>query len=241
MKEKIKKAKELYANRRYRALFILGLYAIFFMIVIAIFNTSSSAYVPIEEEKPKDVVLDKFGKLNNYEYSYKIERVIGSDVIYYNVDGKRYQNKEMFVINDDINDYYTENSTIYIIRDNLKEKVLEKPLTVDLLLLRPQNIVNLVLLSQLESKTDIYTDESVRKSYLLPVKDFIKLYFNEEVEENEKFISINTYEKDNEIIKVEIDLSSADQFDQYIIDFHKLEFNYSNFDKVEEFNKDIEE
>ena len=65
-KEIYNKIKKLYDNRRYRALVILGFYAIFFIIVIAMINMSKTEVINKDYEEL--TTLEKFGKINNYEY-----------------------------------------------------------------------------------------------------------------------------------------------------------------------------
>ena len=240
MKEKIqvnfKKIKELYSNRRYRALMNLGLYAIFFIVVFAILMGGSATNNSLKDADKELTTLDRFKVANNYEYYYDIERTIDAGVIYYNVEGKRYLNKEVFNIKDDINGYYVEDDIVYVTRDSIKEKLLQGPLSVDLTKIKPLNIVNLIMQAQLESTTNNYKEGTVKNSYLLPVKDFIRLYFSEIIEDKDNlFISINTYEADGNIIKVEMDLTNADKYEEFIIDFHKLELNYKSINHVEDF------
>ena len=235
--ENFKKFKELYANRRYRAMMILGLYVIFFLIVVAIITTGKTAIMDNDDNQDLTTI-DKFKAMNNYEYSYNVEKSFGKDVIYFDIEGKRYFNKEEFNIKDDINGYYVEDNVVYLTRDNVKEKLLDGPLSIDLVKLRPFNLANLIQMAQLETSTNNYTDDTVEKNYLLPVKDFIKLYFNADVEDKDgDFVSIKTYEKDGNITKVEMDLTKADKYDDYLIDCHKLEFNYSNINQVKDFTE----
>lgn len=243
MKEKmmmnLKNLKELYGNRRYRALFTLGLYAIFFLIVLAIFVSGKSSYNENLDDNKDLTTLDKFRAVNNYEYYYNVEKVVGTDTIYYNIEGKRYLNKEVFTIKNDINGYYIEDNILYVTRDNIKEKTLQRPLSVDFTKLKPFNIVDLIKLASLESTTSNYSDDTIKNSYLLPVKDFVRLYFNERVEDKDNsFVGINTYEKDGNITKIEMDLTNADKYENYIIDFHKLELNYKNISFVKDFTVD---
>ena len=231
-KENFNKIKEIYANRRYRALITLGLYFLFFIFVYLIISSGK----PISETDnhlPSDMIRD-FGAITNYEYTYEIEQTIDNEFIYFNITGERDLNKEVFIVENDSNNYFIENDEIYIIKDNKKEIILDNPIFTDLLKFRPNNIEKLISSSTLQATTTNHQQNTIIKTYSLTTKDFVKLHFNNEIDNEEDFISINVTEKDNNIIRIEIDFSNMKNNEEYKINFNKLEINYYNVGNVKE-------
>jgi len=230
-KENYNKIKKLYDNRRYRALVILGFYAIFFIIVIAMINMSKTEVINKDYEEL--TTLEKFGKINNYEYTYKIEQTIDGEIIHHNIDGKRNINKEIFTIENNMNTYYIDNNEIYVVRDNNKEKV-DNPLNINIWAFQPNNISDFLKSSVLQSTTTDYQNNTIENTYALPLRYFVKFYFNYEMEDEERFVSIIVTEKNDNIIKIEMDFTNIDMSNDYnIFDYNKLEFNYKNIGNVE--------
>lgn len=234
-KETYNKIKQLYDNRKYRALVILGFYVIFFLVIIVMINLSKTAVNNSNYEE--FTTTEKFKIMNNYEYTYKIEKNLNEEIIYYNIVGKRNINKEIFTVENDINTYYIEDGKIYIFQNSNKEEI-DNPLSINLLALRPNNLSDFLKNSTLKSTTNDYQNNTIKNTYLLPIKDFMKLYFNDETFDEENFISIITTEENNQIIKVEMDFTNINMNEEHIIDVNKLEFNYQNIGSVDEI-KDI--
>ncbi|NLL44446.1 MAG: hypothetical protein GX247_02105 [Mollicutes bacterium] len=224
--------KEIYKVPRYRALIILGLYFVFFIFVMAIINSAAKTNVIIDNNNELPITFKKFKEMNNYEYTYKIEQSINDEIIYYQGIGKHTLEEETFTIENDVNNYYMENNEFYIIKDDLKEKV-DNPLPINLLNLKPNNITDFLLASTLQLMTTDYQSNIIINTYLLPIKKFIKLYFNDEVNDEENFINIITTEKNNNIIKIEMDLTNINMNEEYSMDINRLEFNYQNIGNVE--------
>lgn len=225
------KIKELYNNRKYRALIILGGYAIFFLVVIMMINLSKTEVSGTDFKEL--TTIEKFKEINNYEYTYKVEKTLNDEIVYCNIMGRRNINKEIFNIENDTNTYYIENGETYIVQDNNKEKMNDS-ICINLLVLQPSNISNFLQSSTLQTTTTNHQNNTILNTYSLPLKDFIKLYFYEEIDDEENFVSIITTEENNNIIKIEMDFTNIGIYEEYTIDFDKLEFNYQNIGKVEE-------
>ena len=83
----LRKFKQLWKNKRYRSLFILLMYFIFFMILFAILNFSGDN-TNLNEEK-----ILSFKDYDIYDFSVQLD----INTVVYNFNGKRYQDKYEFV------------------------------------------------------------------------------------------------------------------------------------------------
>ena len=63
----LKKIKEYWSNKRYRGLFILGLWFFFFLFVILILR-STARYTPVVTKKTIPQILES---IDNYDFSYE--------------------------------------------------------------------------------------------------------------------------------------------------------------------------
>ncbi len=76
LKENFKKIKELLANKRYRAIIILGLYLIFFVVVVLIINSFNNT-TPIPKTKNEQLLSD-----TSYNYIINDETIEFDNGIY---------------------------------------------------------------------------------------------------------------------------------------------------------------
>lgn len=198
----VQKFLEFWNIPRYRALIILGLYIIFFVFVIAYIRTLNSNK-PINNVKLN--ALETYSKMDNYQYIATIK----------NENVRTFQgrvNDYKQIINFEENSYYYNGNTLYKKEDGYK-KFNNQLLEFDIWRFTPLFINDLIKKGKLDSKTE-FADGSKSKKYLVGVPAFIREYFNDDTESNDN-ISVTTFESNNKIFKVELDLSSVYHQGQY--------------------------
>lgn len=170
MKETIELIKKLWSNKKTRAISILIVYVIFFIFVFALINLGETGN-KYQKEEEKTNVEDDFdiSSISNY-----ILVIDGEDNFTY----------------DAATDLITYNDEIYLI-----EEIPEQLYSYDLDIFKPVNLDQLLQASMLKS-----TDH-IEKSYtyLLKIRDFEKIIYNNEVE-NDDNIEIKIYEDNSKII-----------------------------------------
>lgn len=212
----MKKLKEAYnnfsvlmQNPRIRAIVILSMYAIFFILIFLLINLGRNA--TYKEEINKNGKIDRIQNYKNtytsYDYTSNIEIDIDSELTKYLVTGTNSPSEKSQLIkiyNSEIDDYEIYNQST-IINDNF--------FNID-------NIIKYVNDIKFEFSTE-YKDGSILKSYLVPIN---RINSNITSEEN---VEINVYEFDNKIIKVIINSSNLDKLSDDKINsvLYTIEFN----------------
>lgn len=223
-----KKISEYWGIPRYRALIKLGLYLIFFGLIflyLEVMSLLSSGSSSIEDVD----ALDKFKTMNNYEYNYVLETNILDKVYTVDVNGLRYDGKDLFEVSN--YDYYVENSIIY--SDNHSVDITEV-LPVDLLMFRPEN-----LYSKLENSIDRevveYQNGDKKVMYKIPVHEF-NVGFLQGINVDNEVVQITTYESNNEIYKLELDIYNVMKLVNPEFESYTVLIEYSNINNI----KDVE-
>lgn len=224
----IQKFLELWNIPRYRSLLILALYVIFFTVIIASVRTKNdfSDYNP-----PIKNVMEEYRNLDNYEYIATITNEDTKTLV-----GKVYKEKQIIFF--DNNNYYFD-GTMYKKNDSYIKNE-DKLLEFDVWKMNPLFISDLVEMGTLDSKTE-YSDETISKTYKIDVKEFIKLYFNDDIDSSDVYISVTIYEDQTRVTKVELDLSSVYHMQQYanVYDY-KVTLEYTSVNVVAPIIVDLE-
>lgn len=200
----IQKFLELWQVPRYRSLIILGLYIIFFVIVISSIKMQNSNNIK-NISIPAVDIMTNYKNMDNYQYNVTIKN---DDTV--TLSGKVYKNNQTLLCND--NNYYITNNKIYIKQEKYIEQT-EKLFEFDIWKFNPVFISNLIEKGIMESKTE-FSDGIIAKSYLVPSRDFIKEYFGDETTSDDK-IKITVYQNDKRVTKIELDISTVYHIQQY--------------------------
>ncbi|MFV0249552.1 MAG: hypothetical protein ACK5HP_00725 [Bacilli bacterium] len=208
MKNKLETFKELWNNPRIHALMVLGLYAVFFVIIfiyITISKNTTNQNVEIKDS------LETLNNMNSYEYHYKYE--INNEIT--NINGIKYN---------DINEFSIENNKFTIVNNKIEGEVSidDKLYILEIL---PNYIYSYIKLNNNLNETT-YSDNTIKKEYIILIKE-IKQYFGTESDEN---ITVTTYEEDNQIYKIELDLTNIVE-EEYLITI-----NYENINNIINYN-----
>lgn len=202
---KFKDALELFKNKRYRALVILMLYIIFFIILASMFkgvnnNVDVKPSTPVEEKSP----LELYCEMANYEF----KMVYTSDEIY-ELTGKTFRDDSYFKINDI--EYYYKDSNYYLLSDT------SNSIDLDFDYYNVNKICSLISEGKIVNKNENLESNTIENKYL--------------VNDTNKNIYITTIIKDNDISNVLVDLSDEDK--EYIISIEYFNKNkVSNFTSI---------
>lgn len=236
-----KDIKEFLSDKRNKAIVKLIIYFIFFAIIIIyirIINFKSNSYpvtdnIKEEEQLPKTIT-DKVSILkdiNNYAFEYDISVIDNNEEYNYIIEGKRYNDKYYFVINqnDIIKEFYYDNDKLYLITDEIKiEESIDN--IIDLSIYKPNNIYNYLYNATYNYKQENANGDILINSSLLLTK-FNEL--NEINEVSEELLVIETIENNNDnnlkisINTSNINIDNTNKIDIYIKDINVIEeFQY---------------
>lgn len=220
-KSTFKIIKELWKNPKTHALMVLGIYAFFFAIVIIYIQIGSSIKNTEPNINNNYSSLDNLNNMKTYEYKYLITKVTNETNII-NVEGIKYNNQNSFKI---LND----NQTYYIEDDLIKPNDLF-PDDLYLLEIEPNKIYEYILANDKYSEIE-YSDGSKKIEYLISLND-IKTELDIYEQLNDDQIKITTYEEDNVIYKIELNLSEYVKLKNEEINNYNIEINYTNINKI---------
>ncbi len=222
--------KDIFKNKRKRAVVSLLFWIAFFVIVF--FMIGGSNTVPKEyrsgESRPSVNALDNFKKMSNFEFSYLItieDKVVNN----YKIDGTYYNKNYYFQMNGQ--DYYFMDNNVYLVNDN--ERKLVKFNSIDSTNLF--NIINFELLTKDSVSTFIESSEEKNKTTYKDgkvVTNFVyKNYDN-------KQISIVSSEYSNIIDNIEMDFSNY--FNQNYKQF-TINMTYKNINNIANYDKNYDD
>lgn len=221
MKEKLKLKniiKTLKDNKQYRALFILGLYFIFFLVVILMFapkGTQERLPLPKQVKEP----LEEFKLLSNYEFEGQIE-YNEDEIIVDTFNG--YVDNNLIKVFENEKEYVIENNVVYEIIDNLKEEV-DYSIIKEIIAFSPSYIYDLITQAELKTKTENYKNETLEKLY------YFKLaYLNDVKLEEEVNMLITTIEDEIIIKEVIISFEDLEGNEKTIKNLQKIKVKYSS-------------
>ena len=227
--EYVKKIIELWHIPRYRSLLVLGIYIVFFMIVIALIDISKPVNL---NDKPKVNVLDVYSSMESYKYKAIIENEKTETLT-----GKVYVSDQIINFNEE--NYYYNNIYLYKQDGEVYKKVSEKVLDFEIWRMTPPIIRALVKKGKFDSKTE-YSDGIIANTYLVSVSDFVKLYYVEDTE-NYESIKITLYENKNNILKVYLDLTNVYKHSQDANNYdYEVTIEYELIDVMNPIDVEIE-
>ena len=223
----LKKIKEYWSNKRYRGLFILGLWFFFFLFVILILR-STARYTPIVTKKTIPQILES---IDNYNFSYEIT----ADENNYKILGSYIPNQTVFEYD---NQTYLISDNTYIVNDELLEETVN-PLEIDLSKLNIQNIYNLI-----KDKEPLYEnekDEIKTTVYKVGMNEFNQM-MNKEIESSD-YIEININTKSNNYESINIDLTKYMNQEELRYRNYNINISLSSLNQVnhDSYNKLLEE
>ena len=228
----LKKLREYWKIPRYRSLITLGLYFAFFGIIIIYVSImeslSSSAISEISKEQDSRIL---FSTMDNYEYNYEIEASNKLETFSFSVSGIRYDVYDNFKINNE--SFYVLDNIIYS-TDGTKE--ITDVIKIDLLGLRPNKIYEALQYSIDANKIE-YQNGDAKVTYRIPVNKFNIAFLQEIDENNTDVVEITTYESDNEIYQLDLDIYNLMKLTDNNLEKCTVKITYSNINNI----KNVEE
>lgn len=201
------------SNKRYRALFTLGLYFIFFAFVIASFSSNNyQTPSPALEEEAIDI-LEQYKSLSNYDFEYQITYSEKDEFLTYNFNGKSIN--ETIEFSDENNQYLIKNDLLYQIIEDTKEEIDNK-IIVASMGFTPSYLYDIIKRSNLESRTENYNDKRLTKQYVINLQELVGL----EVHDQIKMLILTTENEEN--------------IEEVIISFEDLNSNKVAFNDLQE-------
>lgn len=223
----LKKIKEYWSNKRYRGLFILGLWFFFFLFVILILR-STARYTPVVTKKTIPQILES---IDNYNFLYEIT----ADENNYKILGSYIPNQTVFEYD---NQTYLISDDTYIVNDELLEETVNS-LEIDLSKLNIQNIYNLI-----KDKEPLYEnekDEIKTTVYKVSMNEFNQM-MNKEIESSD-YIEININTKSNNYESINIDLTKYMNQEELRYRNYNINISLSSLNQVnhDSYNKLLEQ
>lgn len=213
--------KEAWHDPKKHAIICLILYAIFFLSIFIIYKitqiTSSIKYED-NDNYQEESLLEKYKKMDNYEYSYNINY----NNIIYNIDGTIYNKYEKFTLNNTKENFYIENSESEFNNNYLE---LENKLNLNLENLKPYNIYN--IMNDIEpNETTEYKDGSKKEIYNLKLENIKDIYKDNNYNLSDEVI-FTIYSDNNNINKIEINAYSIKE---------NIVIEYKNIGNISDFS-----
>lgn len=215
MKEKIETFKKLWAIPRYKAIIQLILWISFFLVLYIIISAIAIFNKPYEDKKVKPITksaLENYTEMNNYEYKYNFTYIINKENKTSLIEGTKYNNQNTFKLLGV--KYKIENNVIYDINNNVTTNLTD----YDILLLEPTNIINLLNTAVSKEETK-YNDGNAKTEYTF--SDML----------------ITTYEENNYITKIDLDLTNYMIKINPKITYYIINITYENINNIDSFNE----
>ena len=201
------------SNKRYRALFTLGLYFIFFAFVIASFSSNNYQTPSTALEEEAIDILEQYKSLSNYDFEYQITYSEKDEFLTYNFNGKSIN--ETIEFSDENNRYLIKNDLLYQIIEDTKEEIDNK-IIVASMGFTPSYLYDIIKRSNLESRTENYNDKRLTKQYVINLQELVGL----EVHDQIKMLILTTENEEN--------------IEEVIISFEDLNSNKVAFNDLQE-------
>ncbi len=191
-----KSLKEIIQNKQYRALIILGLYFIFFATILLSIKPATNQLKPNPKPIEKQEALEKYKLMKQYRFHYQVN-YLDEGLKLYELNGAF--NNGIFEF--DLNNvkYKLFGDNLFIVHEEKLEKI-DDPIIEMIISYNPENIYQLIKVSELTSKTELYGSYSVEKTY----------YSNTTDEDEPVIVVVKTIEKEEFINKISINFEDID-------------------------------
>lgn len=184
--------KEIWKNPRYRSLITLGIYIVFFILIITILGVRDDSSSDNSDVIYSDSLKNLYN-MTDYEYEYRIKYQNSTGVTYNIIEGKKENDEDKFILNDSIN-YTIVNDNLYVEDGNVNN------LEIDIIKLQPKYLYDYL---QDSNYNIISSGNETIKEYAVNNINLL----NTQVD-NIGEINIKTYEEKNKINKIEIDITN---------------------------------
>lgn len=222
----LKKIREYWKIPRYHALMILGLYFLFFGLIFLYTYITSIIHTSIEEPEVVIDAVTALTEMDNYEYYYEIESTGIEEISSYTISGIRYGEQDNFKISND--SFYVQNNIIYS-TDGSQD--ITDIVPIDLLMLRPTKIYEFIKGSTNANKIE-YQNGEIKITYTVPVSIFNIAFLQTIDENNSETVEIITYEKDNQIYQIDLDIYNLMKLVDASYESYTIRITYTNINNI---------
>jgi len=214
---------ELFKNKQYYAILNLSFYSLLIIALIIFVRVGSGNATGRQDQNidgnttASEVAGFDYIKNKNFEFSYNL-KIDSSDLLY---EGKQSGNKILFKDLTNNNNYFV-NEDIYLVKQESQYILTESPLqyfnylAVDLI----ENILK-------ATKSD-------ENELVISLKEFLTIIGDNTDYNSDDDIIINLVQQNNNISRIEMDITSYIQLTKPEIENAFLVLNYSNFNLVED-------
>ncbi|MDD4035995.1 MAG: hypothetical protein PHS45_01555 [Bacilli bacterium] len=242
--------KEIYQNKRYKAMIQLGFYVIFFIFLFILIGSNQSAVDNrnYEGNGNKNInIKDNF----TYDYTFEITREGINDIINYIGSINDNENLGKKSINNKTDEFYLKDNITYILgvideKWYVQEENYNIYEEIDTTFINYNDILKMIEKGELVSTETLHKDKTTSKTYEISLIDAINLYESinkiesKEIDEKlEETVVIKLYEKDSTTVKVELDATQLLKYYDPLIEKYFITLNYSNIGTVPDFNIDL--
>lgn len=197
MSEKIIHFKEFMQDPKKRAILSLSIYFVFFLVIIIAIRLN-----PIKRTLPKTSI-EKWGLQNEYNFIYTFSSKEQTLIL----NGNFKEGESFFEIED--RKYKTENQKFYL-EDSMEEYQFEDAFIKSVFFdINAKKISDWIKRGMLEY-TSTYSDGTLKKNYQIPKKEF-----NKEKTDTTDMFSLAIYERENTLIKIEIEFQELKESNKY--------------------------
>jgi hypothetical protein len=242
-----KSFKEIWQNKRYKALIQLGLYLIFFIFLFSLISKSNE---PIENEtgdKDNNKIKNNFA----YNYTFEIKKEGIEKIINYTGLVNNDENLGKKDIDNKVSEYYLKGDKTYILgvvdgkwREQEEDYNIYEEM--DVTFINYDNIQRMIEKSELVSTETLHREKMIIKNYEISLIDTINIYNDinnielENEEEIEGSLLIKLYEKDNLSFKIEMDITDLIKYYDALIERYFVILDYSDIGNVSSIDLDLE-
>lgn len=210
------KLKKMWNNRRYRSVLILLMYFVFFAIMFLLLNIGTENV----HRNYEQVIHFK-----NYDiYSFSTDIDINGMI--YSIEGKRYKENYEFTYNE---------QTYNMNYDDIKQSDIDKNI-INSFEYMPDFLDNIINNSKLVSEKKIIDNNQIIKEYSLELAKYLEILdYNLSDYNSGDLILVTVSEIDDQVISVEIDLTSFYKHLEESYEEYKITINYNHINDILEF------
>lgn len=220
-KENYQLFKKAWKDPKYKAIMKLSLYLIFIFILILMVKFCSNPRVTTTNTKPQELnSVQKIENTNNYEYTISINE--NQNIT--DIKGIKYQTVNDFEIINTHEKYTIKDNIIY---KKINNEVVSNLLNINLNSLFLDNIKNYLVDDNLKNTIE-YEGNEIKKEYYISNFNI----FESEVSSN---IILTTYENEDYVYKVEIDITEAIKTINPSINNYNITIEYNNINQIKNY------
>lgn len=223
--------KDIKNNPQKKGILFLGIYFIFFLLVIMSLRTSNT----INQEKSKEKISSNFEyslkNIKNNNYSFKYTEVLDNNLVMYSGDQLFGNSRFNKTYNNIVEQYYDSNGIFLKKELNGWMKVNNPYIFKELRDIH--KIEKILKRATFISKTE-YKEQTKTYNYQISTTTLVDLIDNQKVDLDDNINTIVlTTNSENEVVKIEFNLTPYTNYKQLSTVLGTVQVEYTNFGKIE--------